>query len=52
MDIRQTIINVINTLNTVPAVGRQNMEKMLGCIAALEKVVGEMGRPEKEDEKK
>ena len=53
MDIRQTIINVINTLNTVPVTGRQNMGKMLASIDALEKVVGEMDRAaEKEGDEK
>ena len=49
MDIRQTIINVINTLNQIPVSGKQSMDRLLGSIMALEKVVGEMDRREKEE---
>lgn len=52
MDIRQTIINVINTLNTIPVSGRANLDRLLGSIMALEKVVGEMDRREKGEEEK
>lgn len=45
----QTLINVINTLNQITVSGFENMNKLLGCIQALDRIVKE-GR-EKEDAK-
>ena len=31
-----TILDVINTLNTIEVKGKDNLDKLLGCIMALE----------------
>lgn len=42
---KDTIKNVINTLNTVEVKGRDNLNHLLGCILALEQVAGNIDAP-------
>lgn len=44
----ETIKAVINTLNQVNVNGKQNLDRLLGSIVALEKVLGELTRKEEE----
>lgn len=39
MDIRQTLINVIDTLNTIPVSGKKNLDSMVASITAIEVVL-------------
>lgn len=47
-EIKTNIINVINTLNTVTIHGRENMNRLLGCIMVLEKMASDLDKPEAE----
>lgn len=38
---KTNLINVINTLNTIEIKGRENMNRMLGCIMLLERMAAE-----------
>ena len=42
---KTNLINVINTLNTIEVKGRENMNRLLGCILLLERVVAEADAP-------
>jgi len=44
-----TIQKVINTLNTITVNGKQNLDRLLGCIMALERVLSEMHNKQTED---
>ncbi len=44
MDIKATIASVIRTLGGVEVKGKPNLDKLLGSILALEKVLAEMER--------
>ena len=44
-----TIQKVINTLNTITVNGKQNLDRLLGCIMALERVLSEMHSKQAED---
>ena len=41
---------VIHTLNTVSVHGKEDLDSMLGCIQALEKLVYEIENPSKAEE--
>ena len=43
---------VIHTLNTVSVHGKEDLDSMLGCIQALEKLVYEIENPSKAEEVK
>lgn len=43
---------VIHTLNTVSVHGKEDLDSMLGCIQALEKLVSEIENPAKAEEVK
>lgn len=42
MDTATTIQAIINTLNTIPVSGAENLDRMLGCIRTLEKMRADM----------
>ena len=44
-----TIQDIIRTLNQIDVRGKDNMDKMLGAILALETILAEQNKP-KEDE--
>lgn len=46
MEVKQTIINVLNTLNGIEVSGRQNLDRLLGSMVALEKVIDELSKQE------
>lgn len=48
MDIRRTILNVIQTLNGVTVQGKSNLDRLLGCIIALENTVRALDEKEAE----
>lgn len=35
------ILAIINTLNSIDVKGKDNLDKLLGCILALEKILAE-----------
>ena len=39
MDIRQTLVNVIDALNTIPVSGKKNLDSMVASITAIEVVL-------------
>lgn len=43
---KETIEAVLKTLNSMPVQGKNNMEKMLGCILALESLLKELRQDE------
>lgn len=49
MDTLKVIKMVIATLNCVEVKGRENLDGLLGCINALEKVVQTMGGEQEEE---
>ena len=42
---KANLTNIINTLNTIEVKGRENMNRLLGCILLLERVVAEADAP-------
>lgn len=42
-EIITTMKAVVNTLNLIPVSGRDNMDKLLGSIVALERCVAQLG---------
>lgn len=42
---KTNLVNIINTLNTIEVKGKENMNRMLGCILLLEKMVHEAEEP-------
>lgn len=38
---KSNLVNIINTLNTIEVKGKENMNRMLGCILLLEKMAHE-----------
>lgn len=47
--IKSNLVSIINTLNTIEIKGRENMNRMLGSIVLLEKVIQDVdniGTPE------
>lgn len=51
MDIRSTIIAVINTLNQIPVNGKLNLDRLLGSITALEQVAQAIDTQRQMDER-
>lgn len=52
-EINQQLTNIRNTLNIVSVAGADNMNRLLGCILALDKLQPEIAaltRPEPEEE--
>lgn len=47
-DIKATIARVIYTLGQVDVRGKDNMDKMLGCIQALERLAAQLDTAGKE----
>ena len=43
---KDTLIAVIRTLNMISVSGSGNMNRLLGCIQALESMVADMSKPE------
>lgn len=43
----QTIKAMINTLNQMEVKGKDNLDRLLGCIMVLEKALNEMNAPKK-----
>ena len=39
----ETLTHVINTLNTIEVRGKDNLNKLLGCILVLEKLMSQEG---------
>ena len=48
MNAKDTIAAVIKTLNQVEVKGKNNMDQLLGCIIALERVLTEESAEKKE----
>lgn len=46
MNQKELIIRVINTLDQITVSGAANMDKLLGCILALRKIVSDNAQPE------
>lgn len=44
------LFGVINTLNTIPVAGKQELSKMLGCISALESIAESLQNTGKKEE--
>lgn len=47
---RNNIIAVASTLNTITVQGRDNLDRLLGCIQMLEKMVADMDAAEEEEQ--
>lgn len=46
-----TLTNIANTLNCVEVKGRDNMNRLLGCILTIDRIISELKeRPEAESE--
>lgn len=43
---KENIMAIINTLNSVEVRGKENLDKMLGCIMLLEKMMTEENKGE------
>lgn len=52
MNIRQQIITILNTLNLIDVKGRDNMDRLLGSIIALERLLNGLSAPAGEDDGK
>ena len=48
--VSEIIKAVINTLNGVTVSGRENMNRLLGSIVALEKLLASLEKPEAKDD--
>ena len=46
---KDTLIAIIRTLNSISVSGAENMNRLLGCIQALEGIVAELSKPEEKD---
>lgn len=46
---KDTLIAIIRTLNGISVCGSENLNRLLGCIQTLERVVAEMSKPEEKD---
>lgn len=49
-NMEQVLKAVINTLNGVTVSGRENMNRLLGSIVALEKLLASLEKPEAKDD--
>lgn len=49
MDIKERLIQCINTLNTVAVSGKDNLNHQLGVILTLEQIVDQLGKEEDHD---
>lgn len=43
---KKTLRAVVNTLNTIEVKGRENMDRLLGCIMALEHIMAQQEEPQ------
>lgn len=43
---KNTLRAVVNTLNTIEVKGRENMDRLLGCIMALEHIMAQQEEPQ------
>lgn len=43
---KDTLIAIIRTLNGISVCGSENLNRLLGCIQALESMVADMSKPE------
>lgn len=50
-EIARTIRLVLNTLNNVDVRGRENLDRLLGCMQALEKAAAALEKGDKEEER-
>ena len=46
------IRSVIHTLNQIPVSGKENLDKLLGCILTLERLIKDEPVPDAVDEQK
>lgn len=47
---RNNLIAVASTLNTITVQGRENLDRLLGCIQMLERMVADMDAAEEEEQ--